>query len=233
MHNTNCIYPLAVNTFTEDNNSSEILGYLYTGAIIHAIRGSTPMLASDALSENPISSTLSSKCITRHSNSPGFQKKRSSNLLVTSDLSGVHSEQDKVPSICSSKQLPYTNAYSKTNNSVSSNSICIDRIDNDNVESNRSIKAATASQALYGSTSITSVAVEETEIGSKQSYAVLIGQSVRTVNTKLYASLPVRNKFMVKQREQNLFGRTIVKLVLKSSHERLVFLMNIECYYLI
>ncbi len=172
-----------------------------------------------------------SKATTHHSNSPGFQKKPSSNLLVTSDFSGVHSEQDKVTSICSSKQLPYTNAYSKTNNSVSSNSICIVSIDNDNVESTRRIKGATANQPLCVSTSITSVAVEETEIGHKQSYAVLIGQSVRTVNIKLYSSLPVRNKFMVKQREQNLFGRTIIKLGLKSNDERLVFLMNIELVY--
>ena len=178
------------------------------------------MLTSD---ENPTSSRQPSRATTRHSNSPGFQKKQSSNLLVTNDFSGVDSEQDKVPSIRASEKLPYAKSYSKANNGVSSNSICLDSIDNDPVKSTRSIKTPTASQALCGSTSITSFGIEETETGHNQSYEVLIGQSVRTVNTKLYSSLPVRNKFMVKQREQNLFGRTVVKLVLKSSHERLAF----------
>ena len=176
--------------------------------------------------ENPTSSGQSSRATTRHSNSSGFQKRRSSNLLVTNDFSGVDSEQDKVPSIRTSEQLPYTNSYAKANSNVSLNSICIDSIDNDPVKSTRRIKTATASQTLCSSTSITPFGIEETEIGNKESYAVLIGQNVRTYNTKLYSSLPVRNKFMVKQREQNLFGRTIVKLVLKTSHERLVFLIN-------
>ena len=193
------------------------------------------MLASDVSSENAPSSTQHSEAITRHSNTAAMQKKRSGNLLVKNEFSGIHSVQDKVPSISTSKQLSYTKPCSKTNNSVSSNFICIDcdSIDNDHVKSAKSITAATAtaSQALCGGTSITPFGVEETEIGYKQSYVVLIGKSVRTVNTKLYASLPVQNRFMVKQREQNLFGRTIVKLVLKSSHDRLVFL--IWCDYLV
>ena len=219
------LYSIAVNTFTEDNNSSEIFGYLYTEAIIHATRGSFPMLASDASSGNSPSSTQPSKATTRHSDNPALQKKPSSNLLVTNDFSGVHSVQDKVPSISTSKQPSYTKSYSKTKNGVSLNSDC-DSIDDDHVKSAKSITAAaattTTSQAFCGGTSITPFGIEETKIGYKQSYVVLIGKSVRTVNTKLYASLPVQNRFMVKQREQNLFGRTIVKLVLKSSHERLV-----------
>ena len=55
----------------------------------------------------------------------------------------------------------------------------------------------------------------------KPSYVVLVGDRVRTCNTKLYASLPLRNKYMVKQRVQDSTGATRIKLVLKSSNERL------------
>ena len=54
----------------------------------------------------------------------------------------------------------------------------------------------------------------------KPSYVVLVGDRVRTCNTKLYASLPLQNKYMVKQRVQDSTGATRIKLVLKSSHER-------------
>ena len=56
----------------------------------------------------------------------------------------------------------------------------------------------------------------------KPSYAVLVGNSVRTYNTKLYASLPLQDKYMIKQRVQDASGATRIKLVLKSSNERLV-----------
>ena len=55
----------------------------------------------------------------------------------------------------------------------------------------------------------------------KLAYAVLVGDTVRTCNTKLYASLPLQDKYMVKQRVQYASGVTRIKLVLKSSHERL------------
>ena len=55
---------------------------------------------------------------------------------------------------------------------------------------------------------------------NKPSYVVLVGDTVRRCNTKLYASLPLQNKFMVKQRVQDSTGATRIKLVLKSGHER-------------
>ena len=97
-----------------------------------------------------------------------------------------------------------------SNNNVTESTTCL-----------KTNPATTASQ--YNIDGVTTVAVEETQGGLRQSYVVSVGSSVRTVNTKLYSSLPERNKFMVKQREQNLFGVTKVKLVLKSSNERLVF----------
>ena len=51
---------------------------------------------------------------------------------------------------------------------------------------------------------------------NKTTYIVLVRDSVKVVNTKLYASLPVRNKYMVKER---IPGTNKVKLVLKSSDE--------------
>ena len=54
----------------------------------------------------------------------------------------------------------------------------------------------------------------------KPSYVVLVGDRVRTCSTKLYASLPLQNKYMVKQRVEDSTGTTKIKLVLKSSHER-------------
>ena len=155
------------------------------------------------------------------SNTPSLQKKRSSKLLLTGEISGVHSEQDKnVSTTKQHQQLPCANTR-KDNNLPSNHNF------DGNVESTRCTKANLAtitSQALCDSANITTVAVEESEVGQRQSYVVLVGSSIRTVNTKLYTSLPVYNKFMVKQREQNLFGVTKVKLVLKSSHERLVAL---------
>ena len=60
----------------------------------------------------------------------------------------------------------------------------------------------------------------------KPSYPVLVGNTVRTCNTKLYASLPQQNKYMVKQRVRDASGATKIKLVLKSSNERLVYATN-------
>ena len=67
----------------------------------------------------------------------------------------------------------------------------------------------------------TSQTLKETvECYKKLTYAVLVGNTVRTCNTKLYASLPLQNKYMVKQRVQDSSGATRIRLVLKSSHER-------------
>ena len=62
----------------------------------------------------------------------------------------------------------------------------------------------------------------------KPTYVVLVGDTVRKCNTKLYSSLPLRNKFMVKQRVQDSTGATRIKLVLKSGHERYSY--KIEIY---
>ena len=155
--------------------------------------------------------------IVHHSNSSTFQKGLSSKFLVAGKFSGDHSEQDNA------EQLPCTNQWK--DNDLSSNHNFNGNND-DVIESTRYVKtnlATIASHVLCNNANVTTVAVEESKVGQRQSYVVLVGSSVRTVNTKLYASLPVYNKFMVKQREQNLFGVTKVKLVLKSSHERLVF----------
>ena len=170
--------------------------------------------------------------IAHHSNSPPLYKKQSSHLLVTSNLSGVPSEQDRDHSaISTSKQASCTKPRSKASNDVLSNSTYNDGIGIHHGTSAKNIKAAaTASQALGSNAGITSIPVEETEGGHKQSYIVLVGNSVRPVNTKLYASLPLRNKFLVKQQERNVYGSTIVKLVLKSSHERLA--VKIFCVFL-
>ena len=57
----------------------------------------------------------------------------------------------------------------------------------------------------------------------KATYAVLIGDTVRVCNTKLYASLPLCNKCMVKERVKDSSGATRVKLKLKTFDSRLVF----------
>ena len=198
---------------------------------IHATSDFSPMLSSNASLGNSPSPMRNSKPNAHHSNSPALHKKRSSDLLFTSSLNGVSSEQDRATSISSSMQLSYTKSCSKASNNVLSNSTYNDSIGVDHGISAKHIKAAaTASQALSSNAGITSIPVEETETGHKQSYTVLIGNSVRPVNAKLYASLPLRNKFMVKQQEQNVYGSTIVRLVLKSSHERLVLSVNM-CLY--
>ena len=53
------------------------------------------------------------------------------------------------------------------------------------------------------------------------SYAVLVGNTVRAYSRELYASLPLQDKYMVKQRVQYASGVTRIKLVLKSGNERL------------
>ena len=64
------------------------------------------------------------------------------------------------------------------------------------------------------------------ECYKKLTYAVLVGNTVRTCNTKLYASLPLQNKYMVKQRVQDSSGATKIRLVLKSSYERFTSLYS-------
>ena len=54
---------------------------------------------------------------------------------------------------------------------------------------------------------------------NKSTYTVLIRDSVRVVNTKVYSSLPLHSKYMVKER---IPGTNKVKLVLKSCCERFV-----------
>ena len=61
------------------------------------------------------------------------------------------------------------------------------------------------------------------EYYKKATYAVLIGNTVRVFNTKLYASLPLCNKCMVKERVKDSSGATRVKLKLKTFDSRLVF----------
>ena len=48
---------------------------------------------------------------------------------------------------------------------------------------------------------------------NKPTYVVLIGDNLRVVNTKVYSSLPLQSKYMVKER---ITGTNKVKLVLKS-----------------
>ena len=57
---------------------------------------------------------------------------------------------------------------------------------------------------------------------SKATYAVLIGNSVRIYDTKMYASLPLHNKCMVKERIKDASGNTRVKMSLKTLQSRLV-----------
>ena len=181
------------------------------------------MLGSDVSSPSRCGETyLSNDAATHWSYNP--QKGQSSKLLSTSSLKGVDSEQDKVPFTSSSKHLPYTKSYSKTSNDLP---LSINCVDDDDVNSTQNRKSAIGSQAFFDSVNITTIPVEESELGQKQTYTVVIGHRVRTVNTKLYSSMPLRNKFMVKQREQNLYGVTRVKLVLKSSYDRLVGHVNI------
>ena len=76
----------------------------------------------------------------------------------------------------------------------------------------------------------TSIAISA-DCYKKLTYAVLVGDTVRTCNTKLYASLPLQDKYMVKQRVQYPSGVTRIKLVLKSSHERLTTYYNCSYMY--
>ena len=54
---------------------------------------------------------------------------------------------------------------------------------------------------------------------NKSSYAVLIGDSVKVYSTNIFAALPSNNKFLVKERHQDLSGVTRVKLTLKSTEK--------------
>jgi len=70
---------------------------------------------------------------------------------------------------------------------------------------------------------VTFVAPSKLQYYNKATYIVLINDNVKVVNTKLYASLPVRDKYMVKERVP---GTNKVKLVLKSSDENERFVNN-------
>ena len=55
---------------------------------------------------------------------------------------------------------------------------------------------------------------------NKSTYAVLIGNSVKVYSTNVFATLPCNNKFLVKERHQDLSGVTRVKLTLQSTAEK-------------
>ena len=54
---------------------------------------------------------------------------------------------------------------------------------------------------------------------NKSTYAVLIGDNVKVYSTSVFAALPRNNKFLVKERHQDLSGVTRVKLTLKSTEK--------------
>ena len=54
---------------------------------------------------------------------------------------------------------------------------------------------------------------------NKSTYTVLIGDSVKVYSTSVFAALPCNNKFLVKERHQDLSGVTRVKLTLKSTEK--------------
>ena len=55
---------------------------------------------------------------------------------------------------------------------------------------------------------------------NKSTYAVLIGDSVKVCSTHTFAAFPCHNKFLVKERFQDLSGVTRVKLTLKSAGKK-------------
>lgn len=63
---------------------------------------------------------------------------------------------------------------------------------------------------------------------SKATYAVLIGDTVRVCNTKIYTSLPHSNKFLNKERHWDLNGITSVKLTLKSADNKRYIAMYVS-----
>jgi len=126
-----------------------------------------------------------------------LERRLSDKKLVTDNFYGGCSERDNFLPVV--EQPQHTKHYSKTNDSSPMNT-------------------------NIGST--ISFGIEESEVVSKASYVIVIDNRVRTVNTKLYASLPAQNKFIVKERQLN----SKVKLVLKSFHERLVA-HYIECIF--
>lgn len=58
----------------------------------------------------------------------------------------------------------------------------------------------------------------------KATYTVLIGDTVRVCSTKLYATLPLHNKCMVKERIKDALGNTRVKLSLRTFNRLVLFL---------
>jgi len=64
---------------------------------------------------------------------------------------------------------------------------------------------------------------------NKYTYTVLIRDNVRVVNTKVYSSLPLHSKYMVKERVP---GTNKVKLAMKSCYERFVIAIII-CNYIL
>ena len=64
---------------------------------------------------------------------------------------------------------------------------------------------------------------------SKSTYAVLIGGTVKVYSTNIFAALPSNNKFLVKERHQDLSGVTRVKLTLKSTEKRYIIYQPLIC----
>jgi len=66
---------------------------------------------------------------------------------------------------------------------------------------------------------------------NKPTYAVLIGNHVKVYSTTTFASLPKSNKFLVKERRQDAFGVTKVKLTLKQSTDSMWYVSVAHTLY--
>ena len=137
-----------------------------------------------------------------NTNTPYYgTRKRADGLLQSNNFFGDDSEKDNVPTASLSAK-PAIMAQNKTSSP---------RFNNSSQQTERHWSLTTRKEEA--DKAIPNVVYD------KLCYAVLIGDTVKVCNTKLYASLPQQNKYLVKERSKDHHR---VKLVLKSSSRRYI-----------
>ena len=148
-------------------------------------------------------------------------------LIKPIDLFGIESEPDKKTSVAKQQTIEgNANSMARTSgyNSGSTHSIRTDT----NIGTDKLMCDTTQAhhKDLNGyqprkdkptKSSVQPTMMPATKQGyNKPTYAVLVGNSVKVYSTSIFASLPTRSTFMVKERQKDSSGMTRVKLALKS-----------------
>ena len=183
-----------------DRPPGAIGGYCSDKQLQNSSKASSFVSQSGQHYKNQFTTTASYYGTSSHHCEQKDRRNKVDGLLQSKSFLGVDSEKDNVPTA----RLPAKDdikAYDKTSSP---------RFNNPSQQAERHCSHTARKEEV--DKAIPNVVYD------KLCYAVLIGDTVKVCNTKLYASLPQQNKYMVKERSKD----HRVKLVLMSSSTRYI-----------